>query len=89
MNQALLRLFREAADEEELDALFDLFLTPDEVDAVGKRYEIVKGLLLGENSQREMAQDLGLSIAKITRGSNALKRSSLKLKEKIRRCLDN
>ena len=57
----------------ELDALLDLFLTATERSEVSKRFLIVRELLSGKKTQREMAKDLKVSIAKITRGSNMLK----------------
>ena len=58
---------------EELNDFFDLFLTIEEKKDVADRYLIVSDLLKGEKTQREMAEDLQVSIAKITRGSNSLK----------------
>lgn len=55
------------------DEFFSLFLTHDEKSDVAARYMIVKELLKGDMSQREMAERLQVSIAKITRGSNGLK----------------
>lgn len=58
---------------EELDKALNLFLTFEEREDIAKRYLIVKELLQGEKTQREMAETLKVSIAKITRGSNSLK----------------
>lgn len=58
----------------ELKAVFDLFLTPEEKANLGLRYMIIKELLESKKTQREIAKDLNVSIAKITRGSNELKR---------------
>ena len=56
------------------DELFEVFLTMGEQDDVADRYLIVRDLLQGEKTQRDMAESLDVSIAKITRGSNQLKR---------------
>lgn len=68
-------------------ALLDLFLSSKEKEALSDRYLIVQALLKSEKSQREIAKDLNVSIAKITRGSNELKRVNKKLlnylKEKL------
>lgn len=58
---------------EQLNELFELFLTAEERNAIGLRVELISELLKGEKTQREIATDLEISIAKITRGSNALK----------------
>ena len=57
----------------ELENFMQLFLTADEKLNLVYRFLIVKGLLKGNLSQRELASDINVSIAKITRGSNALK----------------
>lgn len=67
-------------NEKELSALLELFLTAEEKDAVSTRCLIVKALLKQELPQRQMADELHVSIAKITRGSNELKRIAPKLK---------
>lgn len=75
-----LRLCRETKSSAQLDELFQLFLTPEERSAIRWRVELISELMLGEKTQREIAADLGISIAKITRGSNALKIISNSLK---------
>lgn len=66
---------------EELGRLLDLFLTIEEKEQLASRYVIIKALLEGELTQREMAEAYQVSIAQITRGSNALKVVDPKLKE--------
>jgi TrpR family transcriptional regulator, trp operon repressor len=66
-------------DEKVLSLLYDLFLTPEEKDSIALRYLIIDELLKQKKTQREMAEDLHVSIAKITRGSNELKRMPSKL----------
>lgn len=68
-----LRLCLETKSTDLLDALLQLFLSSEERDAIGLRVELISELLKGEKTQREIAEDLEISIAKITRGSNALK----------------
>ncbi|MEC7838943.1 MAG: trp operon repressor [Chlamydiota bacterium] len=58
---------------EEFDKFFTFFLTAEERCNLSKRYQLVKELLKGEKTQREIAHDHQISIAKITRGSNAIK----------------
>lgn len=71
--RGFLRLVRKARTEEELGELFWLFLTPTEKAEISTRFLIVQELLRDKLSQRQMAEKLGVSIAKITRGSNFLK----------------
>ena len=63
------------ASQEDQDALglLTILLTPEERNAVGSRLAIIRALMAGEESQREMSARLGVSIATITRGSNMLK----------------
>jgi len=63
-------------NRKQLDALFDLFLTAEERSAISLRYLLVAELLKKQKTQREIAEDLNVSIAKITRGSNELKRTN-------------
>lgn len=85
MNQAgwqfFLALCLDAKEETLLSELFDLILTPEEKSSIETRCLIVKSLLEHKNPQRQISKDLSVSIAKITRGSNELKRISAKLKK--------
>ena len=58
---------------EELRSLFDLFLTIEEKETIASRYVIIQELMKGKRTQREISKVFGVSIAQITRGSNALK----------------
>ena len=68
-------------NKNDLDELFTLLLTYDEREDIAGRYLIIRELLKGELTQREMADQLGVSIAKITRGSNFLKITGESLKK--------
>lgn len=57
----------------EFNQFFDLFLTIEEKETLGSRFLIIKTLLEGQLTQREIAETYKVSIAQITRGSNALK----------------
>ena len=60
--------------------VLSLLFTPEEIAQLEKRYAIIKGLYQGQETQRELAARLRLSIAKITRGSHALKLISPQLR---------
>jgi TrpR family trp operon transcriptional repressor len=76
-----LELCLAAKDEKTIASLFDLFFTAEEKASLSTRCLIVKDLLAQNKTQRQIAQDLHVSIAKITRGSNELKRTPDQLKE--------
>ena len=78
--RGFLSLCSEAESPEKLSELLWLFLTPEERKDIATRYLIVRELVRGKKTQREMAKDLGVSIAKITRGSNFLKMISKDLR---------
>lgn len=68
-----LNLCHKAETLKQLDALLNFFFTIEEKESLKKRYLLVKALLDKKKTQREIANELGVSISKITRGSNALK----------------
>ncbi|HHW7518507.1 trp operon repressor [Mannheimia haemolytica] len=68
-----LALLEQAVAEDKLEPFFSMFLTADERGSLGLRLQIVQALLKGEDSQREIQQNLNTSAATITRGSNMLK----------------
>lgn len=70
---------------EELSELFDLFLTLEEKEDIGKRFQILKALIKEKLTQREIAEKQKVSISKITRGSNALKIISKDLREALKK----
>ncbi|HAB99229.1 MAG TPA: trp operon repressor [Parachlamydiales bacterium] len=83
--RGFLTLCSSAETPDELGELLWLFLTPEERKDVATRYLIVRELIDGKKTQRDLAKELGVSIAKITRGSNFLKL----INEKLRRRLEN
>lgn len=56
-----------------LEDLLNLFLTIEEKEHLSSRMQIVKALLSEKLSQREISDEMKVSISQITRGSNALK----------------
>lgn len=63
-------LFAAAQTEKEVKMLFTDIFTPQEIDSLVERWKIVEELHKG-TPQRSIAQKLGVSISKITRGSRA------------------
>ncbi len=63
-----------------LQEWFAFLFTPAELEAIFKRLVLTQALLDQKLTQREMAKNLSMSIAKITRGSNALKQISPELR---------
>ena len=83
--QCFLKLCLNADNESMLSDLFSLFLTEEEKASIETRCLVVKELLAQNKTQRQIAEDLHVSIAKITRGSNELKRVSSELKEYLKK----
>lgn len=78
--KSFLSLCLKSRNTDELSQLLECFLTIDEKENIMHRYAIIEALLAGKLTQREMANELNVSIAKITRGSNALKSLNPKMK---------
>lgn len=71
----LFTLFASVKTEKEARSLLEDILTPQELDAVAERWQIVRALHSGK-PQRTIARSLKLSISKITRGSRMLQYGS-------------
>jgi len=65
-------LFAEVTDKKTMRRLFQEMFTPAEIQDVALRWRLMKMLHEGI-PQREIAQRLGISLCKITRGSRVLK----------------
>lgn len=63
------------------DFLYSLF-TKSEADEIAKRWALVKDLAAGI-PQRQISQNLGLSLCKITRGSRELKKPGSAFREML------
>lgn len=68
---------------EELKKFFELFLTIEEKELLASRFLIIKALLEQKLTQREIAAQHKVSIAQITRGSNAIKIIDPELKKRL------
>ena len=73
--QNLYELFAAVRTEKEAEILLKDILTPQELDSIAERWELIQMLAQG-TSQREVADKLGISISKITRGSRMLQYGS-------------
>lgn len=91
MNPAGWRMFTKlclaSKNEKMFTALCELLLTQEEKDSISTRCLIIKELLSQEKTQRGIAENLQVSIAKITRGSNELKRMPAKLIEFLKEAM--
>lgn len=87
--QDFLKLCAKITSPEELGQLFDLFFTIEEKETLASRFLIIKSLIEGNLTQREIAESSKVSIAQITRGSNALKIISPELKDNLKKRLKN
>lgn len=70
-----------------LAEIFELMFTPEEKQDFSMRYLIIKELLQGDKTQREISSHLNVSIAKITRGSNEIKRMKVPLIQYLKNTL--
>ncbi len=71
--QQFLDLCRSVNKSEVLDEFFDFIFTAEEREMIASRIIITEELLKQEKPQRQISKETGVSIAKITRGSNGLK----------------
>lgn len=65
----------------ELEVFFDVLFTSSEKTEFGNRLCIIRELLENKKTQREIAHDLKVSIANVSRGSNVIKNSEHDLKK--------
>lgn len=78
--QKFIKLCLKITTPKQLNDLFELLLTNGEKEDIAARLAIVIALLSSKKPQRELAKQLKISIAKITRGSNALRIADPKIK---------
>ncbi len=71
--KVFLDLCLETKKSSRLEELFSLFFTIEEKEHLSSRVQIIKALLSKKLSQREISDEMKVSISQITRGSNALK----------------
>ncbi|WP_299729904.1 trp operon repressor [uncultured Endozoicomonas sp.] len=71
-----LQVIKLLSDQQSADSLHEVMhvlLTREEREAIGSRLSIMRALVAGKESQREIAKRIGVSITKVTRCSNYLK----------------
>tara|TARA_Y100000310_G_scaffold325206_1_gene388347 strand:+ start:773 stop:1054 length:282 start_codon:yes stop_codon:yes gene_type:complete len=71
----LYRLFSKVGSEKEAKMLLEDILTPQEMDSLAERWQLIQKLHEGK-PQRKISKELGVSISKITRGSRMLQYGS-------------
>lgn len=71
--QELAIVLAQTNDETLIEEFLNSLLTSKEINDISSRWELVKRLHEG-TPQRKIAEDLGLSLCKITRGSKELKK---------------
>ena len=71
--QQFIQLFDRINNDQERSRLLEVLMSAEERSAIVHRMQILQTLLEGQESQRELAARLNVSIATVTRGSNNLK----------------
>lgn len=85
--EEFLKLCLKNRNTQDLHEFFKLFLTIEEQETLASRYLIIKAMLEGKLTQREISEKHKVSIAQITRGSNAMKIISATFREKLKKDL--
>ena len=75
------RLLKTIKKTSSLEELMKVLLTKEEMNMLPQRFLIIEALVKGKETQREISKRLNVSIAKITRGSNALKDIDFRLRK--------
>ncbi|HEY7774863.1 MAG TPA: Trp family transcriptional regulator [Marinagarivorans sp.] len=74
----LIRHLKSANSDAEMAAMLEALLTPSELQTIATRLEIAQ-LLKSGMTQRDIAKQLGVGIATVTRGSRELKAGKFKV----------
>ena len=72
---------------ESLSKVLGVLLTAEEKSDIAARCLIIKALLAAEKTQREIAKELQVSIAKVTRGSHVLKKQDAQVMQHLQKYL--
>ena len=73
MSVSLYKAFAQIKDEKEFNNFMRDLCTPKEIRAIRERWELVQALYEGKLSYREIEEDIGSSLATITRVARFLK----------------
>ena len=84
----LVDIIKQIDSKNELNCFFKELLTQSEINTLSKRLRILKQLLLG-HTQRQIAQDLKVSLCKVTRGSKIIQDKNSVLKKYLIKELQN
>lgn len=85
------RIFAAAENYKEVKLLVECLLTPQEKGEILHRWQLLEGLVDGD-TQRDIAKQLGVSLATISRGSRLLKHEHPEFQElmiRLRKKLEN
>lgn len=79
ITKELIAIFAQTADPASMEVLFREIFTPNEIDTLTLRWQLLKDLHEGK-TQRKIAAEHKISLCKITRGSKLLKAKGSYLK---------
>ncbi len=80
VTRELIDIFTGTTDSQQMEVLFQEIFTPNEIDTLTLRWQLLKDLHEGK-TQRKIAADHKISLCKITRGSKLLKADGSYLKQ--------
>jgi TrpR family trp operon transcriptional repressor len=80
ITKELIDIFTRTTDRKQMEVLFQEIFTPNEIDTLTLRWQLLKDLYEGK-TQRKIAAEHKISLCKITRGSKLLKAKGSYLKK--------
>jgi TrpR family trp operon transcriptional repressor len=88
ITKELIDIFTRTTDSQQMEVLFQEIFTPNEIDTLTLRWQLLKDLYEGK-TQRKIAAEHKISLCKITRGSKLLKAKGSYLKKVLDGIYDN
>lgn len=82
------KIIKSLNNDKEILAFFNEIMTNTELETLSKRWQIIK-LLLKNTTQRKIAQDLNVSLCKVTKGAKILKSENSTVKMKLKEKCDD